>query len=83
MEKDKSWRPTQYLCTILLKTIKINKGQNTEETYEIILEPYKGRWIPSLSNSKLITNDNTIMYNPFNQNFTSRNPIDRKKARIF
>ena len=41
--------------------IKIKKGQNTAKTYEVILEPYKGRWIPSLSNSKLITNDNTIM----------------------
>ena len=85
MEKDKSWRPTSniYMYNTFKNHIKINKGQNTEETYEIILEPYKGRWIPSLSNSKLITNDNTIMYNPFNQNFTSRNPIDRKKKLEF
>ena len=85
MEKDKSWRPTSniYMYNTFKNHIKINKGQNTEETYEVILEPYKGRWIPSLSNSKLITNDNTIMYNPFNQNFTSRNPIDRKKKLEF
>ena len=85
MEKDKSWRPTSniYMYNTFKNHIKINKGQNIEETYEIILEPYKGRWIPSLSNSKLITNDNTIMYNPFNQNFTSRNPIDRKKKLEF
>ena len=85
MEKDKSWRPSSniYMYNTFKNHIKINKGQNTEETYEIILEPYKGRWIPSLSNSKLITNDNTIMYNPFNQNFTSRNPIDRKKKLEF
>ena len=85
MEKDKSWRPTSniYMYNTFKNYIKINKGQNIEKTYEVILEPYKGRWIPSLSNSKLITNDNTIMYNPFNQNFTSRNPIDRKKKLEF
>ena len=85
MEKDKSWRPTSniYMYNTFKNHIKINKGQNTAETYEVILEPYKGRWIPSLSNSKLITNDNTIMENPFNQNFTSRNPIDRKRKLEF
>ena len=85
MEKDKSWRSSSsiYMYNTFKNHIKINKGQNTAETYEIILEPYKGRWIPSLSNSKLITNDNTIMENPFNQNFSSRNPIDRKKKLEF
>ena len=85
MEKDKSWRPTSniYMYNTFKNYIKINKGQNIEKTYEVILEPYKGRWIPSLSNSKLITNDNTIMHNPFNQNFSSRNPIDRKKRLEF
>jgi len=85
MEKDKSWRPTSniYMYNTFKNYIKINKGQNIEKTYEVILEPYKGRWIPSLSNSKLITNDNTIMHNPFNQNFSSRNPIDRKKKLEF
>ncbi len=85
MEKNKSWRPTSniYMYNTFKNHIKINKGQNKGETYEIILEPYKGKWIPSLSNSKLITNDNTIMENPFNQNFTSRNPIDRKKKLEF
>ncbi len=85
MEKDKSWRPTSniYMYNTFKNHIKIKKGQNTAETYEVILEPYKGRWIPSLSNSKLITNDNTIMENPFNQNFTSRNPIDRKRKLEF
>ena len=85
MEKDKSWRSSSsiYMYNTFKNHIKINKGQDTAETYEIILEPYKGRWIPSLSNSKLITNDNTIMENPFNQNFSSRNPIDRKKKLEF
>ncbi len=85
MEKDKSWRPTSniYMYNTFKNYIKINKGQNIEKTYEVILEPYKGRWIPSLSNSKLITNDNTIIHNPFNQNFSSRNPIDRKKRLEF
>ena len=85
MEKNKSWRPTSniYMYNTFKNHIKINKGQNTEETYEVILEPHKGRWIPSLSNSKLLTNDNTIMENPFNQNFSSRNPIDRKRKLEF
>ena len=85
MEKNKSWRPTSniYMYNTFKNHIKINKGQNTGETYEVILEPHKGRWIPSLSNSKLLTNDNTIMENPFNQNFSSRNPIDRKRKLEF
>ena len=85
MEKNKSWRPTSniYMYNTFKNHIKINKGQNTGETYEVILEPHKGRWVPSLSNSKLLTNDNTIMENPFNQNFSSRNPIDRKRKLEF
>ena len=43
-----------YMYNIFKNHIKIKKGQNTAKTYEVILEPYKGRWIPSLSNSKLI-----------------------------
>ncbi len=85
MEKNKSWRPTSniYMYNTFKNHIKINKGQNTGETYEVILQPHKGRWVPSLSNSKLLTNDNTIMENPFNQNFSSRNPIDRKRKLEF
>ena len=85
MNKDKSWRATSniYMYNTFKNHIRINKGQNIGETYELILEPHKGRWIPSLSNSKLITNDNTILENPFNQNFSSRNPIDRKRKLEF
>ena len=85
MNKNKSWRATSniYMYNTFKNHIRINKGQNIGETYELILEPHKGRWIPSLSNSKLITNDNTILENPFNQNFSSRNPIDRKKKLEF
>ena len=85
MNKNKSWRATSniYMYNTFKNHIRINKGQSTGETYELILEPHKGRWIPSLSNSKLITNDNTILENPFNQNFSSRNPIDRKKKLEF
>ena len=85
MEKNKSWRPTSniYMYNTFKNHIKINRGQNTGKTYEVILEPHKGRWIPSLSNSKLLTNDNTIVENPFNQNFSSRNPIDRKRKLEF
>ena len=85
MNKNKSWRATSniYMYNTFKNHIRINKGQNMGETYELILEPHKGRWIPSLSNSKLITNDNTILENPFNQNFSSRNPIDRKRKLEF
>ena len=85
MNKNKSWRATSniYMYNTFKNHIRINKGQNIGETYELILEPHKGRWIPSLSNSKLITNDNTILENPFNQNFSSRNPIDRKRKLEF
>lgn len=85
MNKNKSWRATSniYMYNTFKNHIRINKGQSTGETYELILEPHKGRWIPSLSNSKLITNDNTILENPFNQNFSSRNPIDRKRKLEF
>tara|TARA_A100001011_G_C14202889_1_gene796474 strand:- start:83 stop:1225 length:1143 start_codon:yes stop_codon:yes gene_type:complete len=62
---------------------KVNTGQNLGETYEIILEPYKGKWIPTLANSKLKTIDNEIYENLFNQTFSIKNLIDRKKKLEF
>ncbi|WP_218836559.1 hypothetical protein, partial [Candidatus Pelagibacter communis] len=59
--------------------IKINKSQNLGKNYEIIIEPHKGKWIPTLANSKLKTIDYKIEENLFNQTFTIKNLIDRKK----
>ena len=53
------------LCINTFKNhTKIKKGHNLGETYEIILEPHKGKWIPTLANSKLKTIDNKdLVYN--------------------
>jgi len=80
MEKNRSWRPTSniYMYNTFKNHTKIKKGQNLGETYEIILEPHKGKWIPTLANSKLKTIDNRIEENLFNQTFSNKNTIDRK-----
>ena len=85
MEKNRSWRPTSniYMYNTFKNHTKINTGQNLGETYEIILEPYKGKWIPTLANSKLKTIDNEIDENLFNQTFSIKNLIDRKKKLEF
>lgn len=85
MEKNRSWRPTSniYMYNTFKNHTKINTGQNLGETYEIILEPYKGKWIPTLANSKLKTIDNEIYENLFNQTFSIKNLIDRKKKLEF
>ena len=81
MEKNRSWRPTShiYMYNTFKNHIKINKSQNLGANYEIILEPYKGKWIPTLANSKLKTIDYKIEENLFNQTFSIKNLIDRKK----
>ena len=81
MEKDRSWRPTSniYMYNTFKNHTKVYKGQNLGETYEIILEPHKGKWIPTLANSKLKTIDYKIEENLFNQTFSIKNLIDRKK----
>ena len=80
MEKNRSWRPTSniYMYNTFKNHTKINKGKNLGETYEIILEPHKGKWIPTLANSKIKTIDNRIEENLFNQTFSNKNTIDRK-----
>ena len=85
MEKNRSWRPTSniYMYNTFKNHTKVNTGQNLGETYEIILEPYKGKWIPTLANSKLKTIDNEIDENLFNQTFSIKNLIDRKKKLEF
>ena len=85
MEDDKSWRPSSsyYLFDKYKSSFKVKDGRDLNQTYQIILEPFKKKWIPSLKNSKLITNDIQITKDYFNQSFVSRELIDRKKKLIF
>ena len=67
-----------YLFNQFKNSLKINDKQNLNESYEIILEPYKKKWIPSLkieNSIKLYRNFEDY----FNQTFISRNLIDRNK----
>ena len=85
MEKDQSWRPSSsyYLFSEFKNSLRIDDNKDLNKNYQIILEPYKKKWIPSLKNSKLITNDIQITKDYFNQSFVSRELIDRKKKLIF
>ncbi len=81
MEQDKSWRPSSiyYLYNTFKKSLKINSFEPLTEKYQIILEPYKRKWIPALENSKLIDQNISITEDPFNQTFISLDRVDRKK----
>ena len=81
MEEDKSWRPSSpiYLFNTYKNSININNFKPLDEKYEIILEPHKRKWIPTLDNSRLAEQNVKITQDPFNQIFISLDPIDRKK----
>ena len=81
LEEDKSWRPTSgyYLYNNYKNSLKIKSFETLEDTYQIILEPYKRKWIPSLNASRPTDNLIKIGEDPFNQTFISRDVIDRKK----
>ena len=85
MEEDKSWRPSSsyYLYNTYKNSIKISGYKAIEEKYQIILEPYKRKWIPVLDNSRLTDQSIKITEDPFNQTFISLDPIDRKKQLEF
>ena len=85
MEEDKSWRPSSsyYLYNTYKNSIKISGFKAIEEKYQIILEPYKRKWIPVLDNSRLTDQSIKIAEDPFNQTFMSLDPIDRKKQLEF
>jgi transglutaminase-like putative cysteine protease len=85
MEEDKSWRPSSsyYLYNTYKNSIKISGFKAIEEKYQIILEPYKRKWIPVLDNSRLTDQSIKIAEDPFNQTFISLDPIDRKKQLEF
>ncbi len=85
MEEDKSWRPSSnyYLFDKYKSSFKVKDGRDLNQTYQIILEPFKKKWIPSLKNSKLISNNIDISEDYFNQIYVSRDLIDRKKQISF
>ena len=85
MEEDKSWRPSSsyYLYNTYKNSIKISGFKAIEEKYQVILEPYKRKWIPVLDNSRLTDQSIQIAEDPFNQTFVSLDPIDRKKQLEF
>ncbi len=85
MEEDKSWRPSSsyYLFDKYKSSFKVKDGRELNQTYQIILEPFKKKWIPSLKNSKLISNNIEISEDYFNQIYVSRDLIDRKKQISF
>ena len=81
MENDHSWRPSSsyYLFNKFRDSFKIKENTDLNSSYYIILEPYKKKWIPSLKNSKIITDNIKITKDLFNQTFISREIVDRKK----
>ena len=81
MEEDKSWRPssTYFLYDKYKSSFKVKDGYELNQTYNIILEPFKKKWVPSLKNSKLTFNNIEISEDYFNQIYISRDLIDRKK----
>ncbi len=85
MEEDKSWRPSSsyYLFDKYKSSFKVKDGKELNQTYQVILEPFKKKWIPSLKNSKLISNNIEISEDYFNQIYVSRDLIDRKKQISF
>ena len=85
MEDDKSWRPSSpfYLYKTYKNALKLSNSEDLGETYQIILEPYKRKWIPSLSNSEILNTGSKITKDPYNQVFISKDPIDREKQLNF
>ena len=81
MENNHSWRPSSsyYLFNKFRDSFKIKENTDLNSSYNIILEPYKKKWIPSLKNSQIITDNIKITKDLFNQTFISREIVDRKK----
>ena len=54
MEENQSWRPSSsyFLFSKFKDDFKISDKIDLNNSYQIILEPYKKKWIPSLKNSQ-------------------------------
>ena len=81
MEDNQSWRPSSsyFLFNKFKDNFKISEKTDLNNSYQIILEPYKKKWIPSLKNSQLANENIKISKDLFNQTFISKDLIDRKK----
>ena len=81
MEENQSWRPSSsyYLFSKFKDDFKISDKIDLNNSYQIILEPYKKKWIPSLKNSQLVNENIKITKDLFNGTFISKDLIDRKK----
>ena len=81
MEENQSWRPSSsyYLFSKFKDDFKISDKIDLNNSYQIILEPYKKKWIPSLKNSQLVSENIKITKDLFNETFISKDLIDRKK----
>ena len=81
MEENQSWRPSSsyYLFSKFKDDFKISDKIDLNNSYQIILEPYKKKWIPSLKNSQLVNENIKITKDLFNETFISKDLIDRKK----
>ena len=81
MEVNQSWRPSSsyFLFSKFKDNFKISENKDLNNSYQIILEPYKKKWIPSLKNSQLVNENIKITKDLFNETFISKDLIDRKK----
>tara|TARA_Y100000741_G_scaffold154986_1_gene117111 strand:- start:46 stop:810 length:765 start_codon:yes stop_codon:yes gene_type:complete len=81
MENNHSWRPSSsyFLFNKYRDSFKIKENTDLNSSYHIILEPYKKKWIPSLKNSQIITDNIKITKDLFNQTFISSEIVDKKK----
>ena len=81
MEENQSWRPSSsyFLFSKFKDDFKISDKIDLNNSYQIILEPYKKKWIPSLKNSQLVNENIKITKDLFNETFISKDLIDRKK----
>ena len=81
INNNKSWRASSalFLNSKFKNSIKIKDSKNLNESYQIILEPYKKKWIPSLKNSKLTSGYREITKDYYNDIFIKNKLVDRKK----
>ena len=81
MEENQSWRPSSsyFLFSKFKDNFKISDKIDLNNSYQIILEPYNKKWIPSLKNSQLVNENIKITKDLFNETFISKDLIDRKK----
>ena len=81
INNNKSWRASSasFLNSKFKNSIKIKDSKNLNESYQIILEPYKKKWIPSLKNSKLTSDYREITKDYYNDIFIKNKLVDRKK----